>query len=143
MGLSAEMKEKLYEMYPLEKLFNIIRDNKIESLYSILPKGMLSTPTSRTPMPPFLREEVLQRDNHCSTKCGSTDYLQIHHIIPYNKCKTHEYDNLATLCLQCHANHQKDWGSVYELADESIRREEERLAITLSLQPTCNNGKII
>lgn len=59
-----------------------------------------------------IRETARKRDKYRCMDCGITEEeylmlsgqpLQVHHIIPYRICKTHELDNLTTLCARCHA----------------------------------------
>lgn len=49
--------------------------------------------------------EVFLRDNCSCVKCGETDFrmLILDHIIPKSKGGKDEYDNLQTLCYNCHA----------------------------------------
>ena len=54
-----------------------------------------------------LREEVLARDEYCCVICGSTEYLQVHHIVPrrYKFICGFDIDkieNLITMCLKHH-----------------------------------------
>jgi 5-methylcytosine-specific restriction endonuclease McrA len=49
-----------------------------------------------------IRNAVLDRDGHECLRCGSTEKLQIHHIIPYSRGGKDEMQNLATLCYECH-----------------------------------------
>jgi hypothetical protein len=48
------------------------------------------------------RNAVLKRDEHSCVRCGDTDDLQVHHIIPRSKGGENEIENLATLCTACH-----------------------------------------
>ncbi len=58
---------------------------------------------SRLPIPEELRRAVLVEAGHrCAIpRCGQTE-LDIHHIIPWETCRKHEYDNLIALCPVCH-----------------------------------------
>lgn len=71
-----------------------------------------------------IREQVKKRDNYTCRECGLTEEesynrygqpLQVHHMIPYIVCETHDPDNLITLCNTCHGK-----------ADEKRRREERK-----------------
>jgi len=56
------------------------------------------------------RLEILERDGHKCTECGSTESLQVHHLY-YRKTKlAWEYPNkaLATLCKDCHEDEHID-----------------------------------
>lgn len=50
---------------------------------------------------------VLKRDNYKCTECGSTNRLEIHHIIQRSNGGSDEINNLITLCLKCHIKRQK------------------------------------
>lgn len=54
------------------------------------------------------RELALIRDEYKCTNCGSTDNLQVHHIVRYHNfngdyIKANELQNLKTLCCSCHS----------------------------------------
>ena len=59
---------------------------------------------NRSTIPPSIRRAVLARDHHrCTTPgCGTTRFLEVHHITPRVRGGTNEPDNLATLCSACH-----------------------------------------
>lgn len=46
---------------------------------------------------------VKHRDNHCCRLCGSTQFLQVDHIIPVSKGGKTVVSNLWTLCDICHS----------------------------------------
>ena len=58
--------------------------------------------------------DIQKRDGYKCQQCGNTKeqkQLHVHHIIPYDICKCHSYDNLITLCANCHGKQQQiDWG---------------------------------
>jgi tetratricopeptide (TPR) repeat protein len=57
-------------------------------------------------IPPTLRFEVLQRDNHTCQYCGRTPpevKLVIDHLIPVAKGGTDDFDNLITSCDDCNS----------------------------------------
>jgi 5-methylcytosine-specific restriction protein A len=49
-----------------------------------------------------IRPIILKRDNFCCVKCGSIDYLIVHHIKPLKSGGNHNFNNLQTLCRDCH-----------------------------------------
>ena len=51
----------------------------------------------------LLRQRVLDRDGHRCVNCGSTETLEMHHVIPLSQGGTNHLDNLQTLCNPCHA----------------------------------------
>jgi 5-methylcytosine-specific restriction endonuclease McrA len=48
-----------------------------------------------------MKELVFMRDIHECKYCGSTENLEIDHIIPLAKGGTNELDNLQILCKKC------------------------------------------
>lgn len=48
------------------------------------------------------REDILNRDGGKCRMCGSSDDLEVHHIIPVSQGGSKEEDNLCTLCNNCH-----------------------------------------
>jgi 5-methylcytosine-specific restriction endonuclease McrA len=62
------------------------------------------------------RDRALRRDDNKCTKCGATEDLHVHHIIPITHGGGHEMDNLKTLCGPCHKSAHAS-GDIY--VDES------------------------
>jgi 5-methylcytosine-specific restriction protein A len=57
-----------------------------------------------------LRKKILKEQPHCS-RCGSTENLQVHHIVPPrgNEELFFDENNLVTVCAVCHrviTNHE-------------------------------------
>lgn len=48
------------------------------------------------------RKQAYERDNGCCVICGSSWWLQCHHIVFRSQGGLSELRNLACLCLQCH-----------------------------------------
>jgi len=48
------------------------------------------------------RRYVLERDHHACVKCGSTESLHVHHVVPRKVRRDHGVGNLITLCHVCH-----------------------------------------
>lgn len=56
-----------------------------------------------------LRAQVLERDGHACTICGTTEgQLIAHHIVPFDKGGPDTLDNLSTVCRACHINIHRD-----------------------------------
>ena len=58
-----------------------------------------------------LRFAIYKRDNYRCKKCGSTENLEIDHIIPISRGGKSTYSNLQTLCHKCN----KEKGSKVEI----------------------------
>lgn len=81
---------------------------------------------SRPAIPAEIRRAVLVEAGHrCAIpRCGQTE-LDVHHIIPWETCQTHEYSNLIALCPICHRrahNGEIDRKSL-QLYKESLAKE--------------------
>lgn len=50
-----------------------------------------------------VRERVLERDGHRCTRCGSSERLEVHHIVPVAKGGPTSLETCVTLCHGCHA----------------------------------------
>lgn len=48
------------------------------------------------------RERVLRRDGRKCVVCSSMEMLQVHHINPRSNGGDEQFDNLITLCKECH-----------------------------------------
>lgn len=58
---------------------------------------------SRQNIPAKLKRRVLCEAGHrCSIHTCRHIEVEIHHIIPWSKCKEHKYENLIALCPNCH-----------------------------------------
>ena len=57
----------------------------------------------RPSIPAELRRQVLVEAGHrCAIPtCRHID-VDVHHIVPWEQCKKHEYENLIALCPNCH-----------------------------------------
>ena len=58
----------------------------------------------RPSIPAELKRRVLCEAGHrCAIHtCRSIIEVDIHHIVPWSKCKEHNYENLIALCPNCH-----------------------------------------
>ena len=58
---------------------------------------------TRPPIPADIRRRVLVEAGHrCAIPACRHIEVDVHHIVPWAKCKTHEYKNLIALCPNCH-----------------------------------------
>ncbi len=57
----------------------------------------------RPPIPEGLRRRVLVEAGHrCAIHTCRYPGVDVHHIIPWERCQKHDYDNLIALCPNCH-----------------------------------------
>ena len=49
-----------------------------------------------------LRGRAIRRDGGACTNCGSTERLEVDHVIPRSDGGSNQLGNLATLCHRCH-----------------------------------------
>ena len=60
--------------------------------------------TKRPPIPAELERNILIEAGHrCAIPTCRHIQVEMHHIVPWSKCKCHEYENLIALCPNCHA----------------------------------------
>lgn len=61
------------------------------------------------------RQMALDLSEHACEKCGSKDFLNVHHILGYarNKMLGSDIDNLIVLCSQCHKEVHSQRGCTY------------------------------
>jgi len=58
---------------------------------------------SRPNVPAALKRRVLCEAGHrCAIHTCRHIEVDIHHIVPWAKCKEHKYENLIALCPNCH-----------------------------------------
>jgi hypothetical protein len=66
---------------------------------------------TRPSIPADLKRKVLVEAGHrCAIPTCRYITVEIHHIVPWETCKTHEYHNLIALCPNCH--HRADCGEI-------------------------------
>ncbi len=64
--------------------------------------------TTRPTISPKLIEQVKIESGHrCAIPTCLKFPIDVHHIIPYSECLEHSFDNLITLCTECHARHHR------------------------------------
>ena len=60
---------------------------------------------SRKKIPAKLKRRVLLEAGHrCAIHTCRHIGVEIHHIVPWKKCKEHKYENLIALCPNCHTS---------------------------------------
>jgi RNA-directed DNA polymerase len=68
-----------------------------------------------------LRLAVMERDHYRCAYCGSTSYLDVHHIRPRQQQGADQMDNLVTLCRSCHLRTSR-WGRPRSTGGTQSRR---------------------
>ena len=78
---------------------------------------------NRPPIPNELKRAVLVEAGHrCAIpRCGQTE-IDIHHIVTWETCKKHEFENLIALCPVCHRRAHKG-----EIDRKSLREYKSKL----------------
>ncbi len=75
----------------------------IESCERLRDNGTQSAELGRPPIPNELRRRVLVEAGHrCAIHTRKHTDVDVHHIIPWERCKEHSYHNLIALCPNCH-----------------------------------------
>jgi len=70
-----------------------------------------------------LRRKILVEAGHrCAITTCRSIIVDVHHIIPWEKCKKHEYNNLIALCPNCHRRADKG-----EIDRKSLRMYKNNL----------------
>lgn len=90
-----EIKRKIKERHRRQELEKIIRQELIDSgeLYGDQPK--------RPPIPREVVDAIYRRDGGKCVYCGSTQNLQLDHIIPFSRGGATTIENLQLLCQKC------------------------------------------
>lgn len=55
----------------------------------------------RPPIPQDVRRFVFERDGYRCVYCGSSYRIELDHRIPWSICRSHDINNLQTLCFSC------------------------------------------
>jgi predicted restriction endonuclease len=54
-------------------------------------------------IPNWMRKRIYRREGWRCALCDSSDWLQVHHIVPRGQGGLHRPPNLICLCADCHA----------------------------------------
>ena len=64
---------------------------------------------NRPAIPADIKRRVLVESGHrCAIPTCRHIEVDLHHIIPWEKCKEHKYENLIALCPNCHRRADQD-----------------------------------
>ncbi len=78
------------------------------------------------PAPADIRRRVLVEAGHrCAIPTCRYIEVDVHHIVPWSQCQAHDYDNLISLCPNCHR--RADRG---EIDRKSLRLYKSNLRFT-------------
>ncbi|KKK54392.1 hypothetical protein LCGC14_3085200, partial [marine sediment metagenome] len=55
------------------------------------------------------RNEVLIRDNGICQKCENSNFVVVHHIIPWRVSKNNDLSNLICVCPKCHMTEENHY----------------------------------
>jgi len=66
----------------------------------------------------YMKKYVKQRDGNKCKRCGCTESLHVHHIVPEWAGGRDEPENLITLCISCHS---KDTLKTREAVQKKVR----------------------
>ena len=90
-----EIAQKILEKQRRRELEKQVRQELID-------KGILfGDEAKRPPIPQEIVDAVYRRDKGRCVKCGSTQNLQLDHIIPFSKGGATSVENLQLLCQKC------------------------------------------
>lgn len=88
----------MHHIVPIDRIFYECEEPEEETRPVAVQPEIVYT---RIVIPEPQRNMIFDRDGYKCVKCGSTDNLQIDHIIPFSKGGKTEADNLQTLCKIC------------------------------------------
>ena len=90
----AEIAARIKEKYRIRQLEKIVRQELIDS-------GELFGDEPKRPIPREIVDAVYKRDGGRCVYCGSTQNLQLDHIIPFSKGGATTLENMQLLCQKC------------------------------------------
>jgi len=91
----------------------------------------------RIPIPADLRRRILVEAGHrCAIHTCKHPEVDVHHIVPWEKCRQHDYDNLIALCPNCHR--RADAG---EIDRSSLRLYKARLVASFGISDPLLGGE--
>jgi len=94
--------------------------------------------TERPAVPADLRRRVLVEAGHrCAIHtCRSPD-VDVHHIVPWERCQEHSYENLIALCPNCHRR-----ATIGEIDRKSLRLYKAHLTAALGIATAAGSQRI-
>lgn len=91
----AEIARKIKERQRKRDLEKLVRQELIDN------GELFGEQTKRPPIPREVVDAVYKRDGGRCIYCGSTENLQLDHIIPFSKGGSTTVENLQLLCQKC------------------------------------------
>lgn len=61
--------------------------------------------------------KIMEKKKKVCANCGSTESIEIHHIVPVSQCGSNKRSNLVYLCNECH---RKAHGRVMSASDDGM-----------------------
>lgn len=87
--------------------FRSLEDSKLPGCFELILEEKLERVKGDL-IPSYLREEIIQYLGGKCKLCGSTNILEIDHILPRAIKNKHAIENLQILCESCHAGKTVD-----------------------------------
>ena len=107
-GEIYEKKQWIFSSKEILELINRLNDRNGDYYYDNAIWGAICR-VERGKVSNKLRFAIYKRDGYKCRKCGSTQCLEIDHIVPISKGGKSTYNNLQTLCKRCN----KEKGDLY------------------------------
>lgn len=99
------LKEKFGDEIRTLEIVGAVKCSKSYARQFYLVDGRVEQKDKRSRIGKRAKNEIIKRDNGSCVACGSTHYLEVHHIMPLRGSSIKELDNpsnLVTLCNKCH-----------------------------------------
>jgi hypothetical protein len=99
------LKEKFGDEISTSEIVNAVNCSKSYARQFYVIGGTVEQKHKRSSLSKKIKNLILKRDNNSCVACGSTETLEIHHIMPIMGSSIKELnnlENLAALCSNCH-----------------------------------------
>lgn len=106
----SKFREEVEKAKETIRIRNRKRDAEKVALEELIDSGEISSRASRPPIPRELVDTIWRRDGGRCVYCGSTENLQIDHIIPFSKGGATCIENLQILCQRCNSQKSNNIG---------------------------------
>ena len=106
----SKFREEVEKAKEAIRVRNLKRDAEKVAMEELIESGEISPRASRPPIPREIVDAIWRRDGGKCVYCGSTENLQIDHIIPFSKGGATCIENLQILCQKCNAKKSNNIG---------------------------------